>query len=637
MLRRNRVEKNHSIGGGAMMAEVKSNRSRTRRRSAGEAFILTAITLVVAAVGLGLYRQAGMSVSDALLAALALYAALLCVHVLVRRSQAIRRLTYEIERLESEVRRLARGEGKRAGPPPRPDEILASLRPAPQFGPANMAPPAHAHAAPRQQAAPQGVQNAGRSNRDPAPPAPPTARSAAANETRPSAAPSQPEQQPSDPVSRFWSVRPTEANADQPSRSGDARRTAAQPDSTRYGPDLPASAKTAREPEAPSTQAKKPLPESGPSEQVQDLSDDPVAADVETISDMIRIYSEEISSPRKGRPVDAPPQSTPTAERNAPAEDEAEHAPDDDEAISASVEALRAAAEEMRRPKEGRSDIEKGVLPPFKADPNASAPQPPPLGREHDEVAAMADAIASHKLDVYLEPVVGLTDRKARHFDVSLRLRISEDKRVGAEEYIPLARRAGLLPLVDATRMARAAIVARHMDERGSGGCLFSAISTDSLTSERFLQEFSEACRQSPKLRERLIFSISEAELRHVTVPQWDTIRHLANSGVRFAIQDLTTLDLDLEETRAAGFAFVRVSAQAVIDGLASVDGVLPAADLCQRLSGAGLTLVVCGLESEEQLDNLLAAGVPLGQGPLFGVPRPIRAEALRPAQSAAA
>ncbi len=141
MLRRNQDQKNHSIGGGAMMAEVKSNRSRTRRRSAGEAFILTAITLVVAAVGLGLYRQAGMSVSDALLAALALYAALLCVHVLVRRSQAIRRLTYEIERLESEVRRLARGEGKRAGPPPRPDEILASLRPAPQFGPANMAPP----------------------------------------------------------------------------------------------------------------------------------------------------------------------------------------------------------------------------------------------------------------------------------------------------------------------------------------------------------------------------------------------------------------------------------------------------------------------------------------------------------------
>ena len=200
-----------------------------------------------------------------------------------------------------------------------------------------------------------------------------------------------------------------------------------------------------------------------------------------------------------------------------------------------------------------------------------------------------------------------------------------------------MARRAGLLPLVDATRMARARYRCLPMDERGSGGCLFSAISTDSLTSERFLQEFSEACRQSRSCGSASFFSISEAELRNVTVPQWDTIRRLANSGVRFAIQDLTTLDLDLEETRAAGFAFVRVSAQAVIDGLASVDGVLPAADLCQRLSGAGLTLVVCGLESEEQLDNLLAAGVPLGQGPLFGVPRPIRAEALRPAQSAAA
>jgi len=607
-----------------MKAEVSSDRSRMRRRSAGEVFVLTAITLVVAAVGLGLHKQAALSIRDALVAALALYAALLCIHLLFRRSQTIRRLTYEIERLEAEIRRLARGAERRPATHPRPDEILASIRPAPQFGPANVTPPAFS--APRQQAPAQGVP----------PPAPPAAR---INEKKPPVPPG-PSEQSTESLSSFWSVRPTDVATDGPSRPATARTTPPQPESPCPGPDSSAGAKTPREPEASAKPVKKPLPASSePSERDEDLGD-PVAADVETISDMIRIYTEEIASPRKGRSADGLAQSSPKAEAPAPAPDEAEDdvpTVADDEAISASVEALRAAAEEMRRPKDRSSAIEKGVLPPYKADPNATGPQPPPLGREHDDVAAMADAIASHKLDVYLEPVVGLADRKARHFDVSLRLRISEDKRVGAEEYVPLARRAGLLPLVDATRMARAAIVARHMDERGSGGCLFSAISTDSLTSERFLEEFGEACRQSPKLRERLIFSISEAELRSVTVPQWETLRQLANSGIRFAIQDLTTLDLDLEETRAAGFAFVRVSAKAVLDGLASVGGVLSAADLCQRLSAAGLTLVVCGLESEEQLDSLLAAGVPLGQGPLFGVPRPIRAEALRPAQSAAA
>jgi len=307
-------------------------------------------------------------------------------------------------------------------------------------------------------------------------------------------------------------------------------------------------------------------------------------------------------------------------------------------AISASVGALRAAADEMRRPSEGgRTPIEKGVLPPLRVDPNSSKSQPPPVGPEHQDMSAMADAIATGKLDVFLEPIVGLADRKARHFDVSLRLRNGDAGSFGPEDYIPMARNAGLLPAVDATRAARAAMVARHMDERGSGGCLFSSITAESLTSPHFLEEFAEACRQAPKLRERLVFSIAQSELQGLSAAQWSTIRQLATSGFRFALEDVTSLDLDLPDLKAAGFAFVRVNAQSMLDGISSLEGVLPVADLCQRLAGTGLTLIAVGLGGEDQLESVLAAGVPLGQGRLFGVPRPIRAEALRPAARSAA
>jgi cyclic-di-GMP phosphodiesterase TipF (flagellum assembly factor) len=120
-------------------------------------------------------------------------------------------------------------------------------------------------------------------------------------------------------------------------------------------------------------------------------------------------------------------------------------------------------------------------------------------------------------------------------------------------------------------------------------------------------------------------------------VPAAELCRRLAGSGFRFAIEDVTSLDLDLPDLRSAGFAFMRVSARALIDGISSLDGPVPAAELCRRLAGTGLTLMAVGLEGEEQLDGVLGGGVPLGQGPLFGMPRPVKAEALRLASSSAA
>lgn len=639
----NESENQSFRGRRAMTADNKPNRRHAGRRTGREAFILMAITLVSAAVGLGLYLQIGLGLMNAGLIAMALYVGLVCAHIFVRRSEAIRELSQEVGRLEGEVLRLARagqrppvpvGPGQQLPFPPHPQHAPAAAAhgPRPQQPPALNRQGQHGAPPPPQM---QGRPAApGSDTTRPQPPRVPAAgpHSAGPNQRagqQPSSGP-----QEGDPIARFWAVRPTDMAAGQP---GD---DAAKPDQPPRQPvrqaegsgvsqgETPAAAQpdSRQRPEPRETaSAKAPAP-AEPAE----LDEANVEGDVEAIQDMIRMFSEEIARPRKA----------PQARSNDAAEGRESFVdlPSEESAISASVGALRAAADEMRRPSDGaRTSIEKGVLPPLRVDANSSKPQPPPVGPEHEEVAAMADAIATGQLDVFLEPIVGLADRKARHFDVSLRLRNGDAGSFGPEDYIPMARNAGLLPLVDATRAARAAIVARHMDERGSGGCLFSSITAESLTSARFLEEFAEACRQSPKLRDRLVFSIAQSELRGLSSTQWSTIRQLATSGFRFAIEDVTSLDLDLPDLKAAGFAFMRISGQAMLDGVSSLDGVLSAAELCERLAGTGLTLIAVGLGSEDQLEGVLSAGVPLGQGRLFGVPRPIRAEALRPAARSAA
>lgn len=646
-----------------MTADKRPNRSRARTGAAGDALILMAITLVAVAVGLGLHLQIGMGASAAAVGALALLAVFVGAHVLVRRSQAIRELTYEVDRLESEMMRLARGMGPRSPAPPvdKPDQQLSSYRPGPQGAPVSEAKAPHSLPVPNSDLS--GPQSQDRQ----APSNPPSRRGdaaaasaraseealdatakdhqvpsrSAASQTEPPVGQRPTASQPDELISRFWSVRPTDM-AEKPGDPSVGSDRTVQPNARAGAQEAEKSSKdgAGRAP-APHSRPDDRQPQPGARRQHVRSADggnnDAAAVDVNAINDMIRMFSEEIASPRKAPPSAGAP--APQA-AGASGNEKSDTAAQEEAIISASVGALRAAADEMRRPPEpGRAAtaIERGDLPRFQADPTSPAPQPPPVGPEHAQAAAMAEAIAMHKLDVFLEPVVGLADRKARHFNVSLRLRVGESETLGPEDYVPLARRAGLLPLVDATRAARAAIVARHMDERGSGGYLFSAITAESLTSERFLQDFAEACRQSPKLRERLVFSIAETELRELSEAQWGTIQQLAGSGFRFAIQDLTTLDLDLAETKSAGFAFVRVAAQALLDGISGIDGVLTASDLCQRLTAVGLSLIAFDLENEEQLDGALAAGVTLGQGRLFGVPRPIRSEALRPARSAAA
>ena len=525
--------------------------------------------------------QLGIPEVNAILAALAVWVGLVCLHVLVRRSDAIRELTYEIDRLEGELSRLVRGGGA-----PRPDAQLQT----PAMAARRSAPGAQ----PPMPAGPQ-----------------PGLRATSPQKPDPS---------------QLWSMRPSDvvrgAPSAPPAPPSPAPTMAEQSTAT-----APASPLEAAKPSATLTSGETSASSSSPAP--SDTDDAPAEAEVEQISKMIRKFAEEISQPRS--------KSDEATTGEASEEKETVPALSQEDAISASVGALRAVADEMRKPSEAAlAAIEKGQLPPYRENPNAKGPLPPALRPEHTVMAAMAGSLAAHKLDVFLEPIVSLADRKARHFEVSLRLRQGTADGLGPRDYIPMARKAGLLPVIDATCIARAAMVVRHMDERKTNGSLFAIVTADSLADERFLQEFGQAFRQVPSLRERLVMAITQSELGELTEGQWKTIRQLSENGFRFAVDEVTSLDLDLPDLQSSGFIFVRLPAQSMIDGLAGLDGVVSGAEACKRLRDAKMTVVAVGLASEDQLTQLQAAGVTLGQGALFGVPRAIRAEALQPAKSAA-
>ena len=101
----------------------------------------------------------------------------------------------------------------------------------------------------------------------------------------------------------------------------------------------------------------------------------------------------------------------------------------------------------------------------------------------------------------------------------------------------------------------------------------------------------------------------------------------LAAAGFRFALEEVTDLDMDFGALKAMGFEFVELDAPVFLEGLPAAGGRIPASDICRHLSDFGLTLIVGRIEDDWLLARILGFGVLFGKGTLFGGPSLVKAE----------
>jgi cyclic-di-GMP phosphodiesterase TipF (flagellum assembly factor) len=281
--------------------------------------------------------------------------------------------------------------------------------------------------------------------------------------------------------------------------------------------------------------------------------------------------------------------------------------------ISASVDALQAAVHSMRE----RVDVAAVLDPP-------AAVHSIPAGDLQPET--VRDAITSGRVDVFLEPILGLGDQSTQHYEVSIKLRgwAMDDLGDGTDGVLT---GRGLLPLFDAARIERSAIVAEKLKSRGKGGAVFSRASGEALLEPDFTRNMQMDFVARPTTARQLILTFSQADIRSFRAAEQRAISALSALGFRFAIGGLTDLDMNFSAMAKAGFAFVKIDASVVVHGLAHPGGHVPASDVCRFLADQGFGLIVDGIENEEMLARLFGFGVLMGQGTLFGGARPVKAD----------
>lgn len=269
-------------------------------------------------------------------------------------------------------------------------------------------------------------------------------------------------------------------------------------------------------------------------------------------------------------------------------------------------------------------------LPPL---PDLDAP-PKPL--VDPRIAAIAQALNDSEMDVFLSPIVALQNHEVSHYDVTVRLK----SRTGgyldeAEQELRLAG-SDLLALFDTARLTRAAALARRLESHKKKGSLLSAVNGRSMTNAEFLEAFARVFEERDRISNQLVLTFTQADIEQFSPSAWQALDDMHAFGFRFALSSIDHVGMDFAALAKRGFAFLRLDAGALLNGLPAHDRFLGPDELCQHLAGAGMTLVADTIDDEAVRARIFGFGILFGQGRLFGGARQIKLDPI-PSNSPAA
>ena len=252
---------------------------------------------------------------------------------------------------------------------------------------------------------------------------------------------------------------------------------------------------------------------------------------------------------------------------------------------------------------------------------------------ERDLLETIRLSLEDNRVDLYLQPIVSLPQRKLRYYEALSRLRSQDGSVIMPAQYIKVAAPAGLMSVVDNLLLFRCVQVVRRLTQKTREIGIFCNISGDTLADTEFFPQFLNYMQAHRDLAGQIIFEFSQSAVLKAGAQGEKNLRLLADLGFSLSMDHVETLALDFLRLRNMGFGHIKLRASTLTQGMAGVGAAVAAEDFKKLLSRHGLNLIAERVEDEKTVLQLLDFGVDYAQGFLFGEPRAVRDDALKPAE----
>lgn len=269
------------------------------------------------------------------------------------------------------------------------------------------------------------------------------------------------------------------------------------------------------------------------------------------------------------------------------------------------------------------------------AETSSHAPLPPERRQEDAVLREVKEALLEGRVDLHLQPIVSLPQRRVAFYEGYTRLRAADGTLIMPAEFLDAAQRSNLMGLIDNMTLFRCVQIVRKLAERDRRVGVFCNVSAASLKDDEFFPNFLAYMQENQDLAGAMIFELRADRFETRSRKMRQNMDKLVALGFRFSIDHAPGLAIDLPRLQDAGIRFVKMNGSRLLNELKDPRGPRPVCSIQRRLEGEdvsaiftryGVTLIAEKMEDEASVIEVLPYDIPFGQGNVFGAPRPIKA-----------
>ncbi len=243
-----------------------------------------------------------------------------------------------------------------------------------------------------------------------------------------------------------------------------------------------------------------------------------------------------------------------------------------------------------------------------------------PLTREQ-LLNIIEKALNNDRIEMLIQPIVSLPQRKARHFECFSRIREEDGTIYTPDHFLHLAEEENLIRLVDNAMLFRCIQLARASAKKNFDVSFFCNISQHTLSDKFFFESLSEFLHSNRDLAQHIVFEFHEEAIIHNLSPIEPLIKKLRLFDCRFSVDQVTRLDLNIKRLKNLNFKYIKFHSPVLMKELSRHSGPEQIASFKKECDLNNMDVILSHIEDEEALLKLNDFHFDYGQGFLFGSP----------------
>ena len=240
------------------------------------------------------------------------------------------------------------------------------------------------------------------------------------------------------------------------------------------------------------------------------------------------------------------------------------------------------------------------------------------IKREDQLLQVVRSSLSENRVDLYLQPIVGLPSRRVLHYECFSRVRDEEGRIILPRQYMKVAETKGLIGTIDNLLLFRLIQLVRRLGKRRPELRFFCNMSRYSMMDEEFFPQFIDFMTANREFSGRLVFEVSQDDYNALEGDVIDRLQSLGRKGFGFSMDMVKDFNQDFAKLEGHYFQFIKADLTDILTANPE-PGDVEAFKSSLRLKG--MQLIASRIEDEKNVLKALDSRIEYSQGYLFGEP----------------